>query len=72
VGLFGYYKQFEALSEEEVNATKRTEASERRLRELARVDPLDLSGTTWPEYPPPSIVNAITFAARRSAPSTSE
>jgi histidinol-phosphate aminotransferase len=65
VGLFGYYKQFEALSEEEVNATKRTEASERRLRELARVDPLDLSGTTWPEYPPPSIVNAITFAARR-------
>jgi histidinol-phosphate aminotransferase len=65
VGLFGYYKQFEALSEEEVNATKRAEASERRLRELARVDPLDLSGTTWPEYPPPSIVNAITFAARR-------
>jgi histidinol-phosphate aminotransferase len=65
VGLFGYYRQFEALSEEEVNAAKRTGAAERRQRELARVEPLDLSGTTWPEYPPPSIVNAITFAARR-------
>jgi histidinol-phosphate aminotransferase len=65
VGIRGYYKQFEALSEEEVNAGKRADAAERRRRELARVDPLDLTRTTWPEYPPPSIVNAITFAARR-------
>src|SRR5262245_9211638 len=64
-GLFGYYKQFEGLSEEEVNADLREQAAERRARELARQEPLDLSRTTWPEYPHPAIVNAITFAARR-------
>jgi histidinol-phosphate aminotransferase len=64
-GLFGYYKQFEGLSEEEVNADLRSAAAERRAKELARLEPLDLSRTTWPEYPPPAIVNAITFAARR-------
>jgi histidinol-phosphate aminotransferase len=64
-GLFGYYKQFEGLSEEEVNADLRSAAAERRAKELARQDPLDLSRTTWPEYPPPAIVNAITFVARR-------
>jgi histidinol-phosphate aminotransferase len=63
--LFGYYQQFEGLSEEEVNAGLREEAAQRRRKELARVEPLDLSRTTWPEYPPPAIVNAITFAARR-------
>ena len=26
---------------------------------------MDLSRTTWPEFPPPPIVNAITYAARR-------
>jgi histidinol-phosphate aminotransferase len=64
-GLFGYYKQFEGLSEEEVNADLRGAAAERRAKELARLETLDLSRTTWPEYPPPAIVNAITFAARR-------
>jgi len=64
-GLFGYYKQFEGLSEDEVNADLRSAAAERRAKELARLEPLDLSRTTWPEYPPPAIVNAITFAARR-------
>lgn len=61
----GHYRQFEALSEEEVNAGKRAVAAERRAKELARVEPLDLSRTTWPDYPPPVIVNAITFAARK-------
>src|SRR3954447_22876513 len=64
-GLFGYYKQFEGLSEDEVNADLRSAAAERRAKELARLEPLALSRTTWPEYPPPAIVNAITFAARR-------
>src|SRR3954470_16510244 len=64
-GLLGYYKQFEGLSEEEVNADLREAAAERRAKELSRQEPLDLSRTTWPEYPHPSIVNAITFAARR-------
>ena len=64
-GLFGYYRQFEGLSEEEVNADLREAAAERRAQELSRLEPLDLSRTTWPEYPHPAIVNAITFAARR-------
>ena len=60
-----YYKQYEAMTEEEVNVGKRAEAAERRRLALARVEPLDLSRTTWPEYPPSAIVNAITYAARR-------
>jgi histidinol-phosphate aminotransferase len=64
-GLLGYYKQFEGLSEDEINADLREQAAERRAKALARVEPLDLSRTTWPDYPHPAIVNAITFAARR-------
>jgi histidinol-phosphate aminotransferase len=64
-GLLGYYKQFEGLSEEEINADLREQAAERRAKALSRVEPLDLSLTTWPDYPHPTIVNAITFAARR-------
>jgi histidinol-phosphate aminotransferase len=64
-GLFGYYRQFEGLTEDEVNADLREAAAERRAKELSRQEPLDLSRTTWPEYPHPAIVNAITFAARR-------
>lgn len=65
MGLLDHYRQFEGLTEEEVNAGKRAEAEERRKAALARQDPVDLAGTTWPEYPPHVIVNAITFAARR-------
>ena len=64
-GLLGYYKQFEGLSEDEINADLREQADERRAKALSRVEPLDLSRTTWPDYPHPAIVNAITFAARR-------
>ncbi|WP_354701036.1 hypothetical protein DSM112329_01342 [Paraconexibacter sp. AEG42_29] len=65
MGLLDRYRQFEALTEEEVNVGKRTVARERRARELARVEPLDLARTTWPEVPPADVVGAITFAARR-------
>ncbi len=65
MGLLDYYKQFEGMSEEEVNAGLREEAAERRRKALTRVDTLDLSHTTWPELPHPRIVNAITFVARR-------
>jgi histidinol-phosphate aminotransferase len=65
VGLLDYYKQFEGMSEEEVNAGLRKEAEERRRKALTRVETLDLSQTTWPELPHPRIVNAITFVARR-------
>ncbi|HSD77944.1 MAG TPA: aminotransferase class I/II-fold pyridoxal phosphate-dependent enzyme [Solirubrobacteraceae bacterium] len=60
------YRRFDALSGEEVSERLRAEAGERRSRALQRVDPLDLRRTTWPELPPPAVVNAITFAARRS------
>jgi histidinol-phosphate aminotransferase len=65
VGLLDYYRQFEAMSEEEVNEGLRQEAYERKQKALTRVETLDLSQTTWPELPHPRVVNAITFVARR-------
>lgn len=65
MGLLDRYRRFEAMTEAEVNAGKRAEAVERRQRELAKVEPLDLARTTWPEVPPADVVGAITFAARR-------
>jgi histidinol-phosphate aminotransferase len=65
MSLLDYYRQFEGMSEEEVNAGLREEAIERKRKALTRVETLDLSQTTWPELPHPSIVSAITFVARR-------
>jgi histidinol-phosphate aminotransferase len=65
VGLRDYYRQFEAETPEETSRRLREEAQERRRRALARVEPVDLSSTTWPHLPPPAVVNAVTFAARR-------
>jgi histidinol-phosphate aminotransferase len=65
VGLLDYYRQFEGMSEEEVNVGLREQAAERRRKALTRVETLDLSQTTWPKLPHPRIVNAITFVARR-------
>lgn len=65
MGLLDYYRQFEGMSEEEVNERLREEAAERRRKALTRVDTLDLSHTTWPELPHPRIVNAITYVACR-------
>jgi histidinol-phosphate aminotransferase len=65
VGLLDYYKQFQGVPEEEHNAELRRQAHERRQRELARLAPLDLSQTTSPELPPPDVVNAVTYVARR-------
>ncbi len=65
MGLLDYYKQFEGLSEEEVNSALREEAAERKRKALTHVPTLDLSQTTWPELPHPDVVSAITFVARR-------
>ncbi|HYM45069.1 MAG TPA: histidinol-phosphate transaminase [Solirubrobacteraceae bacterium] len=65
MGLLDYYRQFEGMTEEEVNEGLRAEAAERKRKALTRVETLDLSQTTWPELPHPSIVSAITFVARR-------
>ena len=63
--MFRHYRQYEGMSEEEVSADLRAKADERKQQALARVEPIDLSATTWPEYPPSTVVNAITYAARR-------
>jgi histidinol-phosphate aminotransferase len=71
VGPLDYYRQFSGMSEAEISEQLRERAEERRRLALARVEPLDLSHTTWPELPHPDVVNAITFAARgalQSAP----
>lgn len=65
MGLLDYYRQFEGLSEQEINLGKRRQADERRRHALARVQTLDLSQTTWPALPHPYVVNAVTFVARR-------
>jgi histidinol-phosphate aminotransferase len=65
MGLLDHYKQFEELTDEEISARLREDADERRRKALAVVDALDLSRTTWPDYPPSAVVNAITFVARR-------
>ncbi len=65
MGLLDYYRQFEGLSEEEVNRELREEAAERRRKALTRVRTIDLSQTTWPELPHPNIANSITYIARR-------
>jgi histidinol-phosphate aminotransferase len=65
MGLLDYYKQFEGMSEEEVNSGLREEAAERKRKALTRVQTLDLSHTTWPDLPHPDVVSAITFVARR-------
>ena len=66
MGLLDHYRQYEALSDEEVSVQLRAEADERRRRALARIDPLDLSGTAWFEPPHPDVVAAITYPARRA------
>jgi histidinol-phosphate aminotransferase len=63
--MFRHYRQYEGMTEQEVSADLRARADERKQQALARVEPLDLSATSWPEYPPSTVVNAITYAARR-------
>jgi histidinol-phosphate aminotransferase len=65
MGLLDYYRQFEGLTEEEVNSDLREQAAERKRKALTRVQTLDLSQTTWAELPHPEVVSAITFVARR-------
>jgi histidinol-phosphate aminotransferase len=64
VGLLDYYRQFEGMTEEEVNAQLREQDAERRRKALTQVQTLDLSQTTWADLPHPRIVNAITYVAR--------
>jgi len=65
VGLLDYYRQFEGMADDEVTAELRARSEERRRLALAKIEPLDLSQTTWHEFPHPDVVAAITYAARR-------
>jgi histidinol-phosphate aminotransferase len=65
MGLLDYYRQFEGLSEEEVNSELREEAAERRRKALTLVPELDLSQTTSPQISHNRIVSAISYVARR-------
>lgn len=61
-----YYRQFEAMSPQETSQRLRSVRAEQRSQELARVDDLDLASLTWHEPPDPELVNAATYALRRS------
>ncbi len=65
MGLLDYYRQFDALTEEEINSELRQQAADKRALELTRVETLDLSVTTWPYPTHADVVSAVTFVARR-------
>jgi histidinol-phosphate aminotransferase len=64
--LFGYYRQFDELSPEEVSRELLERRDEERRRHPATQPPLDLSGAAWPGPPHPEAINAATFALRRA------
>ena len=64
-GVLRYYRQFEGMSDEEVLRGAAPRFRGAPALALARVEPLDLSGTTWFEFPHPDVVSAVTYAARR-------
>lgn len=64
MGLRSYYRQFAGMTDDEVSEQLRERAAAERRNALARVEPLDLSQTSWHELPHPDVVAAVTFAAR--------
>jgi histidinol-phosphate/aromatic aminotransferase/cobyric acid decarboxylase-like protein len=64
--LFGYYRQFDELSPDEVSQELLARRDEERRRHPATLPPLDLSGAAWPGPPHPEAINAATFALRRA------
>ena len=64
--LFGYYRQFDELSPEEVSRELRERREEELRRHPVGQPPLDLSGAAWHGPPHPEVVNAATFALRRA------
>lgn len=64
VGLLDYYRQFEDMSEEEVNRGLRERRAREKALALEEVPVCDLSSTEWPDFPNAEVVNASIFAAR--------
>ena len=63
---FDYYRQFEELAPAEVSRELRERRDEEKARSLTELPALDLSSPAWHEPPHAEIVNAATFALRRS------
>jgi histidinol-phosphate aminotransferase len=64
VGLLDYYRQFEDLSEEEINRGLRERRAREKALALEQVPDCDLSRTEWPDFPDSEVMNASIFAAR--------
>jgi histidinol-phosphate/aromatic aminotransferase/cobyric acid decarboxylase-like protein len=61
-----YYRQFEALSNEESSRRLKARRDAERSKEIELAPAIDLSRPDWHEPPDPEIVNAATFALRRA------
>ena len=64
MGLLDYYRQFEDLTEEEVNRVLRERRAREKALALEQVPVCDLSRTEWPDFPDSEVMNASIFAAR--------
>jgi histidinol-phosphate aminotransferase len=62
--LLDYYRQFEDLTEEEVNRGLRERRARDKATALERVPVCDLSSTEWPDFPNAEVMNASIFVAR--------
>jgi len=65
MGLLDYYRQFDDLTEEEVNRGLRERRATEKALALEQVSVCDLSRTEWPDFPDAEVMNASIFAARR-------
>jgi histidinol-phosphate aminotransferase len=64
MGLLDYYRQFEDMTEEEVNRGLRERRAREKALALEQVPVCDLSRTEWPDFPDAEVVNASIYAAR--------
>lgn len=64
MGLLDYYRQFDDMTEEEVNRGLRERRAREKALALEQVPTCDLSRTEWPDFPDAEVVNASIFAAR--------
>lgn len=64
MGLLDYYRQFEDLTEDEVNRGLRERRAQEKALALEQVPVCDLSRTEWPDFPDAEVVNASIYAAR--------
>jgi histidinol-phosphate aminotransferase len=65
MGLLDYYRQFDDMSESEVNAQLRERRAREKAQALEYLPVLDLSSTEWPEMPNADVVSASVYQARR-------